>query len=474
MNVRAGIVARRRELVRARGHALGAAVPARRVHPLMPFGAEPFLICEVKRRSPSKGDIAPGIDAVAQARVYAAQGVRSISVLTETESFGGSLDDLMRIKAALPGVSLLRKDFLFDEEDVEVSWRAGADAVLLIASMLEPRVLATMHRRARALGMEALVELHDQADVEACRALAPPLTGVNARDLATFTVDPLHPVALAAAIDWNSRRVYESGIRAAEDVLLARGAGFHGVLVGETVMREPRMIPALLAAFLPATRDFWPRLAARRRRGRPLVKVCGIARTQDAEIAHALGADLLGFVFAPSKRRADGKLVRELRELPVLKVAVVVNDADAARLDPEVDALLSEGLIDAVQLHGGELPEDCAKLAFPYYKAVRVQGVDDGASMTRFYCPRVLADAYSPDAAGGTGRRIPLDVVRQLETSRPLWLAGGIGPDNVGSILEELSPELIDASSSLEEAPGKKDEGRLGRFFEEIGRHEKV
>ncbi len=474
MNVRDGIIARRRELVRARGHALGAVLPARRVHPPVPFGTAPFLICEVKRRSPSKGDIAPDIDAAGQARVYASQGVRSISVLTETESFGGSLDDLMRIKAALPEVSLLRKDFLFDLEDIEVSWRAGADAVLLIASMLEPQILAAMHRRALALGMEALVELHDDADVAACRALAPPLTGVNARDLATFTVDPLHPVALAAKIDWNTRRVYESGIRAAEDILLARGAGFDGVLVGEAVMREPQSIPGLLAGFVPATRDFWPRLSARRRPGRPLVKVCGIARSADAEKAQAFGADVLGFVFAPSKRRADPGLVRDLRDLPALKVAVVVNDAGAARLDPDVEALLSEGLVDAVQLHGAELPEDCARLAFPYYKAIRVRNAEDGDSMARFHCPRVLADAYSPDAAGGTGRRIPAELARQLATDRPLWLAGGIGPDNVGSILDDLCPELIDSSSGLEEAPGRKDMGKLEKFFEEIERHEKV
>jgi indole-3-glycerol phosphate synthase/phosphoribosylanthranilate isomerase len=112
------IVARRKERVAREGHWLGARAREARDVPLTAFGSDPFLICEVKRRSPSRGDIAPGADVVEQARAYARAGVRSISVLTEEDSFGGSLEDLARIKAALPGVAVLRKDFLLDEEDI--------------------------------------------------------------------------------------------------------------------------------------------------------------------------------------------------------------------------------------------------------------------------------------------------------------------------------------------------------------------
>ena len=479
MSVLDRIVAQRRARLELEGHAMGAAVPAARKAPVVRFGTAPFLVCEVKRRSPSRGDIAPGLDAVAQARVYAEHGVRSVSVLTEEDSFGGSLDDLMRIKQALPGLSLLRKDFLLDEEDVEVSWRAGADAVLLIASLLDPGTLGSMHRRARELGMEALVEVHDAGDAAKCRALAPRLTGVNCRDLATFSVDLLHPLALRPRIDWSTRLVFESGIRSPEDVLLARSSGFEGVLVGETAVRSPDRIPALIAALgaaIPAPGDFWARLCARMRPGQPLVKVCGITRQADADAAVRLGADALGFVFAPSKRRASPGLLRDLRGLPVLKVAVVVTDrtGGAALLDPEVEELLHDGFIDAVQFHGDEDPSECASLAFPYYKAVRVRGPGDMRGMERFGCPRVLADAYSAEAAGGTGMRVPEELAREAGRARPLWLAGGIGPDNVGAIVRGLSPELIDASSRLEESPGCKDPVKLGRFFEEIRRHGEV
>jgi indole-3-glycerol phosphate synthase / phosphoribosylanthranilate isomerase len=475
------IAALRRARILRQGHDMGAAVPSTRAAPLVRFGADPFLICEVKRRSPSRGGIAPGRDAVEQARLYAGHGVRSVSVLTEQDRFDGSLSDLMAIKNALPSLSVLRKDFLLDEEDVEVSWRAGADAVLLIASLLDGTMLARMHQRAMGLGMSALVELHDADDVEKCRALAPPMVGINCRDLQTFSVDLLDPVGLIPRVSWRPRIVFESGIRSAEDVLLARSAGFDGVLVGETAMRSPGMIPELARALLLQPGRFWARLWARRTPGRPLVKVCGITRAADAAAAHALGADALGFVLAPSRRRAEPSLLRELEGLDAIKVAVVVTgsgasggDGGSRRLAPEVQELLARGLIDAVQFHGDETPQECASMAFPYFKAMPVRSSEDIDAMRRYACPRVLADAWSAAAAGGTGTRISADLVQKLGRAGPLWLAGGIRPENVGETLDAAGPELIDASSGLEESPGRKDPARLEAFFEEIRKHEKV
>ena len=468
------IVARRKERVAREGHWLRARARDARDVPLADFGTDPFLICEVKRRSPSRGDIAPGVDVVEQARAYARAGVRSISVLTEEDNFGGSLDDLTKIKRALPGMAVLRKDFLLDEEDIEVSWRAGADAVLLIVSLLDESTLASLHRAALARGLAALVEVHDSADVARCRSLAPPLVGVNCRDLSTFRVDLAHPLALRPFIDWKTRLVFESGIRGQEDVRFALSGGFDGVLVGEAAMRSVGAVPALLAGFdrirQGARGDFWGRLYTLRRNGHPLVKVCGIARPEDAEAAVSLGADALGFVLAPSKRRASLPMLRDLRELTVLKVAVVVTERDSGkpRLDREAQEAIDEGLVDAVQFHGEEKPEECAALAFPYYKAIRVRGPHDVQSMSLYRCPRVLADAWSTDAAGGTGKRIPDELARAIGDRGPLWIAGGIGPDNVGEVVRTLRPELIDASSRLEASSGAKDRGKLERFFEEI------
>lgn len=466
----------RRGRIRKLGHAMGAVIPASRTVPLVPFGREPFIVCEVKRRSPSRGGIAPGRDAVGQARVYAEHGAQSVSVLTEQDRFDGSLEDLVRIKTEMPGLSVLRKDFLLDVEDIDVSWKAGADAVLLIASLLDPETLADMHARALRLGMSALVELHDIDDIEKCRAIAPPLVGINSRDLSTFSVDLLDPVGLLPRVPWKRRALFESGIRGAEDVLLARSAGFDGVLVGETAMRTPQVIPELAQSLRARPGGFWPRLWARRLPGRPLVKICGITRSSDAEAARALGADAVGFVFAPSRRRAEPSLLRELEGLDILKVAVVVTEADGGsrRLDPEVRELLALGLIDAVQFHGDEAPNECASMAFPYFKAVRVRDRQDVDAMPTYHSPRVLADAWSSAAAGGTGSRIPEELAHGAATAGPLWLAGGLRPENIGEVIDVLAPELIDASSGLEESPGQKNRARLKVFFEEIRKHEKV
>jgi indole-3-glycerol phosphate synthase/phosphoribosylanthranilate isomerase len=470
------IAAVRRDRISRQGHAMGADLPAARTAPLVPFGADPFIICEVKRRSPSRGGIAPGRDAVEQARTYAAHGVRSVSVLTEQDRFDGSLKDLVEIKQALPELSVLRKDFLLDAQDIEVSWRAGADAVLLIASLLDQDTLASLHEKTLRLGMSALVELHDEADVEKCRGVAPPLIGINSRDLATFTVDLLDPVALLPRVSWKPRAVFESGIRAAEDVLLARSCGFDGVLVGETAMRAPQAIPELADALRSRPGRFWPRLWARRVPGRPLVKICGITRATDAETARALGADALGFVFAPSKRRADPSLLHDLEGLDIPRVAVVVTTRDGGgrQLDPDVQDLLARGLVDAVQFHGTETPAECAQMAFPYFKALQIREPKDIDALQEYRSPRVLADAWSAAAAGGTGSRVPVELAREAGRARPLWLAGGIRPENVGEILDALTPELIDASSGLEESPGRKDHARLQMFFQEIKKREKV
>ncbi len=474
------IVESRRQRLRGegggRGHAQGVELPPRREAPRTPFGRKPFLVCEIKRCSPSRGEIAPGLDAPAQAGRYADAGVRAVSVLTEEAFFHGSLADLVEVKRRHPDLAVLRKDFLLDEEDLEVSDRAGADAVLLIAAVLDAATLARLARRAGELGLAVLVEVHDEADVEKARAVRPAFTGINSRDLSTFRVDPLAPLRLKGRIDWPTRLVFESGVRGVEDGRLALAAGFDGLLVGEAVVRSPGLAGELLALFgtPPARGGFWARLAGLagdraggRPAGRPLVKICGITRAADARLACGLGADLLGFVFAPSPRRADPRLLRELRDLPVPKVGVTVGPPGA---DPGVRGLLEEGLLDAVQLHGDEGPGECAGLAWPWYKAVRLREPADVEACARYGCPRMLADAWAPGLAGGTGRPIREELLEALaaEQGARLWVAGGIGPDNVRALVRRFRPELIDASSRLEAGPGVKDPALLARFFREV------
>lgn len=477
---------------------MDAPVPAERAVPLVHFGTDPFIICEIKRRSPSRGAIDSHLDPIAQAGQYVDRGIGAISVLTEQDHFSGSLEDLMAVKRAYPHAAVLRKDFLLAPEDIVVSYRAGADAVLLIASVLEKERIRELYERAVALGMSPLVEVHDRADIDKVRDLQPACTGINARDLKTFRVDLTGPVRLQSRIDWETKLVFESGIGSEEDAAFAAASGFAGILVGEAVVKQPDLTGELLRGFTSqrinagdavnthgaaradngVTGDdsgrsgssfFWRRLYMDGKKTGPYVKICGLTRPDDVAIASELGADILGFIFADSPRRVDGRLLRDLpADLP-LKSAVVVTGADiGAALPLEVGELLEHGLIDVVQFHGDESPGDCYKTAFPYYKALRLKGPADIERIDEFRCPRVLVDAYSKKAYGGTGKMIDPDLVCASAEVKPLWLAGGIGPENVANVLEMYMPELIDVSSGLESSPGVKDHSRMKRLFSEI------
>jgi len=468
MTIMDEIVERRKRRVGRLGHGMGTAIPQRRRVPLIEFGKRPLLICEVKKRSPSSGAIAAEADIVKQAEAYRQKGIGSVSVLTEEEFFSGSISDLMRIKAACPDMAVLRKDFLIDEEDLEVSYRAGADAVLLIASMHDERDIFRLYRHARRLGMAVLMEVHDNRDLQKIKSVRPRFTGFNSRDLQTFRIDPIRPVRLLGNLTWDTVTVYESGIKTEEDGLFALSSGFSGLLVGEAVMRNTEIIPGLKKMFRKRETDFWRRLYARKIGTRPLVKICGITRLEDAQYAAEMGADLLGFVFAWSKRRACPALLRELRGLDVLKVGVVVGKENDLALDPEAGALLEEGCLDAIQFHGDERAGDCRRIAYPYYKAVRISGSRDVERIASYRCPRVLADAFVEGRQGGTGERIADGLVRRVKDRFVLWLAGGIGPSNVRDVMREYEPELIDASSLLEEEPGIKSRDKIVQFFKEI------
>ena len=207
------------------------------------------VIAEVKRASPSKGEIAPGIDAAEVAREYIAGGASGISVLTDERFFSGSLDDLRTVAAAahnpLHATPVLRKDFVIDPYQVIEARAAGADCILLIAAALDDERLTSLLQQANDLGMDVLVEVHDEQEMERALRAGATLIGVNSRDLRTFTVDLATVERLAALVPSGITLVGESGIRTREDIERLGRAGVHAVLVGETLMRAPDRVAAL-------------------------------------------------------------------------------------------------------------------------------------------------------------------------------------------------------------------------------------
>ena len=196
------------------------------------------IITEVKRRSPSRGDLAPDLDTARLAKAYEAGGAACLSVLTDEPHFGGSAEDLVQAREAT-GLPVLRKDFTVSPRDVCDARLMGADAVLLIVAALDDGELAELRALAADLDLAALVEVHDEAEAERALAAGADLVGVNQRDLSTFEVDEERAVRMAAALPADVVTVAESGIRGERDLPALRDAGYAAVLVGESLVTSP-------------------------------------------------------------------------------------------------------------------------------------------------------------------------------------------------------------------------------------------
>ncbi len=199
-------------------------------------GGPARVIAEVKRASPSAGAIKAGLDAVAQARAYAAAGAAAISVLTDGPGFGGSLADLAAVREAVD-VPLLRKDFVLDRYQLLEARAHGADAALLIVAALDAAALRRLLDACGELGLAALVEAHDEAEVEAALGAGARIVGVNNRNLKTFVVDLAVSERLLPRLPADVRGVAESGVRTPEDARRLRRAGAANLLVGEALVR---------------------------------------------------------------------------------------------------------------------------------------------------------------------------------------------------------------------------------------------
>jgi indole-3-glycerol phosphate synthase len=193
------------------------------------------VISEIKRRSPSKGDLFPDLVPADLARTYESGGASCLSVLTDAEFFGGSVADLQGARAACT-LPVLRKDFTVDRRDIADARIMGADAVLLIVAALSDAELRSFHDLATGLGLDVLVEVHDAAELDRAIAVGATLIGVNQRDLTTFTVDRDLAAKLRPSMPEGAVTVAESGVRDAADAKALRAAGYDAVLVGESLV----------------------------------------------------------------------------------------------------------------------------------------------------------------------------------------------------------------------------------------------
>jgi indole-3-glycerol phosphate synthase len=367
-------------------------------------------VAEVKRRSPSAGELRPDADPGALAADYERTGAAAVSILVD-ERFGGTWDDLRaaRAAAALP---LLAKGFFSTEDDLRTAREAGADAALLLLRDLDDAPASHLLGVAGGLGLEALVEAHDDDELDRAVALGAPVIGVNARDLTTFEIDRAAQLRLVARAPRDRVVVAESGIESRAQGAAAELAGADAILVGSTLMRAPD--PAAKLAELVS---------------RPLVKVCGLTREEDVAAAVEAGADLVGFVLAEASPRRAPAILPVSDTLLTVAVVVGMADADGADLVQSYEA--EEGKVrgrDAVLLREG----------------VEVARVVD--------LPWLEDD--------------PTHFERARAVEGRVMLAGGLGHENVRDAIEAVRPWAVDASSSLESAPGVKDHERVRAYVE--------
>ena len=491
------IVEKRKEDMDRLGVTFGFKIPESRQRPVHPFLTQKGVILEVKRASPSKGDIAPDLDAAETARSYASAGAAAISCLTETNYFKGALEDLMNVCKAAPDTAVLRKDFLINEEEVEVAYRAGADAVLLIARILESDMMIKMAKAAAAHKMTSLVEVRSDEDISKLRELAALVDhefivcGVNSRDLATFKIDLLKPCSLLAKIRGvlgnDARVIFESGIRTPEAAKFAGSLGFTGMLLGEAAAKNPELRSELVKSFVEAktnkNADFWNRysepachaelarhaetarhaelVSASHTNGNPKqirsnikVKICGLTRAEDLLYADSLGADFVGFIFAAGfARNVCGerfkKILPSLKKVKAKKIAVIT---DPNSVEAEAAASYVEnGTLDCLQLHGisyEKVPQRFLNL--PHYFAITDKSGNLKEAAENLFLmgePRFLQDSKS----------------QSYDTNHKLWLAGGVTSENAAELIERFQPELIDLSSGIEDSdkPGIKNHEKM-------------
>ncbi|KAF9437612.1 bifunctional tryptophan synthase trp1 [Entomortierella beljakovae] len=475
----------------------------------------PAVMGEIKRASPSKGNIDLQANAAEQSLAYARAGASVISVLTEPKWFKGSLNDMRVVRAMIDSLpnrpAVLRKDFIVDTYQILEARVYGADTILLIVAMLSVEQLHTLYNFAVKLGIEPLVEVNNAQEMEVAIELGSKVIGVNNRNLHNFEVDMSTTTGLVNMVPKDTLLVALSGIKGREDVVQYVEQGVAGVLVGEALMlsNDKR---AFIRGLLGLSPEDEP--------SKVLVKICGVQTVDAALQAADSGADFIGMIFAEgSKRQVKFKDAAEIVEVvreyanataaadgdfasgairPVNGLGEVANEdwftmhAKRAERNPrkpmivgvfrdqsleEITHIVDSLKIDLVQFHGGESPEMAKFLPVPVIKAFHISGdespqqVTQALSGTRGLNAYCLLDAAGKAGGYGGGEGQSFDwsiakaVVDSQEGGFPILLAGGLNPENVAEAVRQVRPWAVDVSSGVE-TNGEKDDQKIKAFID--------
>ncbi|KAJ3028223.1 UNVERIFIED_CONTAM: bifunctional tryptophan synthase trp1 [Siphonaria sp. JEL0065] len=483
---------------------------------LLAVAPEVAVLAEIKRASPSKGAIDMTTHAPSQALLYANSGASAISVLTEPTWFKGALEDLKLARKAVDGLAnrpaILRKDFVVDEYQIYEARLAGADTVLLIvAILLEDGILKRFIEVSRSLGMEPLVEVANAAEMQIAVDVGAKVIGVNNRDLHTFTVDMSRTSTLATMVPKDTILIALSGITGRADVEKYVASGATGVLVGEHLMKskdKKLFIQDLIG--LPTPMDV-STSSNGELQTKTLVKVCGVTKVSDAQAAAKAGANFIGLIFATSPRQVTAQQAKTIistiaspnrpkvttpnhpplctvqdwyaRGQVHLRSHLSANPGTPLFVGvfsntpfEQINAIVRETGLDLVQLHGNENPSLIAPLiCVPVIKAFHVHQGDSAASiLTQLERGNGNLIAALLDTGvkgfiqqGGSGTTFDWDLAKSIvkEHGVPIWVAGGLDPENVGKAVALVGPAGVDVASGVEASKGVKDHGKVDRFI---------
>mmetsp|Transcript_127600 Transcript_127600/g.190214 ORF Transcript_127600/g.190214 Transcript_127600/m.190214 type:complete len:1356 (-) Transcript_127600:29-4096(-) len=475
------------------------------------------VLSEIKRASPSKGDIQPDIDVASQVSLYADAGAAAISILTEPHWFKGNLSDMETARATvdhfnpLTRPAILRKDFLLDAYQIYEARAFGADTVLLIVSLFDSEEkLRELVNISRELGMEPLVEVNSLEETTIAISVGAKVIGINNRNLHTFNVDMTTTEDILANVQLSKKNkeiqfIALSGIQTRSDVARFEKIGVRGVLVGEALMRSTNP-SAMIKSFMQSYCV-------------PYVKICGVTTVAGAASAIESGADMIGLVFASSGRRvsteqgkeitsairylskqsnqnnreslcAQMKVIRqepnvrrrlgrysvllekEIRAKKPLIVGVFANQtpAEVLRIAREVD-------LDVIQLSGANDSFDALdelNSHFFIWKAIHASSRDsvefllNQVDTKAATCTNILFDTRDSSVSGGTGKAFDWSSVADLSNIYhiPFMLAGGLCIDNICDAVAKVFPFGVDVSSGVEISPGVKCPHKVKVFVE--------
>ena len=486
------------------------------------------VMAEVKRASPSKGNIASTVNAGEQALIYAKAGASLVSVLTEPKWFKGNLTDLRQARDSISFCphrpALLRKDFIVDEYQLYEARIFGADTVLLIVAILSDDDLYHFLQLSRDLGMEPVVEVASGIEWKRALKAGARIVGINNRDLHSFKVDATKTVNVLQNGSPEDVIVCAlSGIQTWKDASIYAEAGARAVLVGEALMRS--LHPAQLIHELALCKDLKNEQLMNSNPldgTETLVKICGVRTPEAAVAAVEAGADLLGIIFAPkSRRRVSIERAKEIvsaarkafksfhfqsahaeensripdkdanwfevhrNRLQQMKghQIVIVGVFQNQTIEFVANTSVSVGL-DLIQLHGNEPDEYAQWLPRPVIRAFHISGDVNDINETKLRVQRagyhsyVLLDAKvklenQSEHQGGQGTAFDWTVVQPITTHNdgyrtPFILAGGLNVYNVSQAISQVQPWIVDVSSGVESGDGEQDLTLIHEFVKRV------